>query len=257
MDNVKIVRSLSEFLATIREPTFLLGLYGKPATPWYIGSPDTSYTLLPSFFTSGIEAHLEREVLREFKQTAVEYVPAKGCDADVMLLAHASGLPSRIIEWVANPLVALFLAVESMKADHHGLIWILDPWEMNKTTSKLAYAPMTDTDYFSRFVVNLTNPEASEKPAADLPMAFRPYRSSRIQNMHNIYYTVHGKAPTPINELKDAAKFITFFLIDGESKRSIMKELNNIGVTRANIFPGLSSLTKTLAYRYSSAYLKD
>ena len=257
MDNVKIVRSLPDFLTTIREPDFLLGLYGRPATPWYIGSPDTGFTLLPTFFKSGIDAHLEREVLREFKQTAVEFVPVKGSDADVMLLAHASGLPSRILEWMANPLVALFLAVESMKAEHHGLIWVLDPWEMNKTTSKLAYAPMTDTDYFSRYVVNLTSPEASEKPAADLPMAFRPFRANRTANMHNIYYTVHGKSQAPINELKDAGRFVTFFLVDGESKKGIMKELHNIGITRANLFPGIASLTKTLAYRYTSAYLKE
>jgi hypothetical protein len=256
MDNVKIVRSLSDFLATIRDPAFLLGLYGRPAAPWRTGSPDTGFGLLPSFFKSGVDARLERELLREFKQTAVEFAPARGPDADVTLLAHASGLPGRMLEWMANPLAALFPAVESMKAEYHGLIWILDPWEMNRITSKPACAPLTDTDCFARFV-NLTDPEAPEKPAAEFSMAFRPFRTSRASNMHNIHYTAHGRSPAPINEPKDSARFVTFFLIDGESRKRIMKELHDVGATRANLFAGLASLTKTLAYRYTGAYLKD
>jgi hypothetical protein len=257
MDNVKIVRSLAEFLTAIREPAFLMGLHGKPATPWYIGQADLGGSLLPAFFKSNIDPYLEREVLREFKQTAIEFAPTKGSDADLMLLAHMNGLPSRILEWMSNPIVALFLAVENMAAEQHGRIWVLDPWEMNKATSKLAYVPMTDTEYFARYVVNLTNPEAHERPGADLPMAFRPFRTSRMSNMHSIYYTVHGKSATPIEELKDSSKFATYFLVDLEQKRSILKELFNIGVTRANLFPDISSLAKTLAYRYSYAYLRE
>jgi hypothetical protein len=257
MDNVKIVRSLAEFLAAIREPAFLMGLHGKPATPWYIGQADLSGSLLPAFFKSGIDPYLEREVLREFKQTAIEFASTKVSDADMMLLAHTNGLPSRILEWMSNPIAALFLSVESISVEQHGIIWVIDPWEMNKVTSKLAYVPMTDTEYFARYVVNLTNPEAHERPVADLPMAFRPFRTSRMSNMHGIYYTVHGKVATPIEELKDAARFITYFLVDMEQKKAIMRELFNVGVTRANLFPGISALAKTLAYRYSASYLKD
>lgn len=253
------IGSVVEFLVAAADPKNKLGLHSTPATPWYLGQPDLKGDLVPAFYKSGIKPEHEREVLRDWRQMAAEFAPTGGlADWQHLISAHSGGLPSRIIEWSANPLVALFAAVESMSADA-GRVWVLNPWEMNQQTANLSYVPPVESDYFKKYVVKLDAPEAATVPEATLPMAFRPTRSARHHNTQNIYWTVHGKEATPIDKLsffmKRADVFLTAIQIEGGAKKTIMKELHGIGITRANLFPGAASLARTLAYRYSKNYL--
>jgi hypothetical protein len=253
------ITSVNEYLSAVAEPKNQLGLALAPATPWYLGQPDLKGDLVPSFFKSGIAPELEREVLRDFQQMAAEYVPVTGtADWQLLVAAHMNGLPSRIIEWSANPLVALFLAVESMGADT-GRVWVLNPWVMNEMTANLAFVPAASSGYFSKYVVKLDDPNAATLPEAAQPMAFRPARPVRSYNAQNIYWTIHGKAAMPLNELsfflKRANVFLETILVAPDSKKAIMKQLHDIGITRANLFPSVGSLARTLAYRYSKNYI--
>ena len=177
-----------------------------------------------------------------------------------MVSAHLAGIPSRIIEWSANPLFALFLAVESMSGDT-GRVWVLNPWRMNELASSLAYVPTAESDYFKKYVVKLDDPAAFTVPEAVAPMAFRPNHTVRNYNTQNIYWTVHGKAAQSIHELsffmKRADEFTTINSMDPSAKKGIMKQLHDIGITRSNLFPGATSLSRTLAYRYSKNYIGE
>jgi hypothetical protein len=130
---------------------------------------------------------------------------------------------------------------------------------MNEITANLLYVPPADSDYFKKYAVKLELADAPALPEAAQPMAFRPARTVRNYNVQNIYWTVHGKDATPLDKLaffmKRADVFMTAIHIDGGGKKAIMKELHDIGVTRANLFAGAASLARTLAYRYSKNYL--
>jgi hypothetical protein len=252
------VTSLSEFLDAVADPKNRLGLDGAPVSPWYLGQPDIKGDLLPALYKSGIRPEYERELLRDFREMSAEFTPTAGlADWQLLVSAHMAGVPSRIIEWSANPLAALFLAVESLGPDN-GRVWVLNPWEMNERTSDLPYVPPVQSDYFRKYAVKLEEPDAAG-PAAAQPMAFRPARTVRHYNTQNIYWTIHGKTAVSLNDLsffmKRADVFLTAIAISGDSKKIIMKELHDIGVTRAALFPGAASLARTLAYRYSKTYL--
>jgi hypothetical protein len=250
--------SVGDFLVAVADPRNQLGLHSAPATPWYLGQPGLKSDLVPAFYRPGIKPELEREVLRDYRQMSAEFAPSAGlADWQILVSAHMAGVPTRILEWSGNPLAALFLAVESLSADT-GRIWVLNPWTMNELTSNLAYVPPVESDYFKRYAVKLDVPDAYV-PEAVQPMAFRPTRTARAYNAQNIYWTIHGKATAPLNELaffmKRADAFTTTILIPADAKKAIMKELHDIGVTRANLFPSAASLARTLAYRYSKNYL--
>jgi hypothetical protein len=253
------ITSVSEFLSAAGEAKSKLGLAHAPTTPWYLGQPDLKGDLVPAFFKSGIAPELEREVLRDFRLMAAEYVPVAGtADWQLLVAAHMNGLPGRILEWSANPLVALFLAVESLGADV-GRVWVLNPWTMNELTAGLAFVPPVESDYFKKYVLKIDDPNASPLPEAAQPMAFRPTRTVRTYNTQNIYWTIHGKTAVPLNELASFLKrsdvFLSTIQVAPGSKKAIMKQLHDIGITRANLFPGAGSLAKTLAYRYSKHYI--
>jgi len=253
------IGSVSGFLESVADPKNKLGLHSTPATPWYLGQSDLKGDLVPALYKSGIKPELEREVLRDYRQMSAEFAPTSGLqDWQLLVSAHLAGVPTRIIEWTGNPLVALFLAAETMSADA-GRIWVLNPWVMNANTGNLSYVPPVESDYFKKYAVKLDLPDAPVAPEAAQPLAFRPTRTIRNYNTQNIYWTVHGKDATPLDKLaffmKRADVFVTSIQIEGGSKKAIVKELHDIGVTRANLFPGAASLAKTLAYRYSKNYL--
>jgi hypothetical protein len=253
------ITSVSEYLSAVAEPKNKLGLIFAPITPWYLGQPDLKGDLLPGFYKSGIQPDLEREMLRDYRQMSAEFAPVRGlADWEILISAHMAGVPSRILEWSANPLFALFLAVESMSGDT-GRVWVLNPWRMNELTSNLSYVPTAESDYFKKYVVKLDDPEAATAPEAGQPMAFRPTRTVRNYNTQNVYWTIHGKSAQSIHELsffmKRADEFTTMIHVDPASKKGIMKQLHDIGVTRSNLFPSAASLARTLAYRYSKNYI--
>ncbi len=252
------IASVSDYLSAVLDPDFKLNLEGTPATPWYLGQPDLKGDLTPALFKSGMRPELERELLRDFRLMSAEFAPVSGlADWQIMANAHMAGAPSRIMEWSGNPLVALFLAVESLSPEP-GRVWVLNPWEMNRQTANLAYVPPAGSEYFSKYAVKLDAPDAGVVEAAQ-PMAFKPPRTVRNYNIQNVFWTVHGKNPTPINELsffmKRADTFLTAIPVPAEGKKTIMKELHDIGITRANLFPSAVSLARTLAYRYSRNYV--
>jgi hypothetical protein len=260
MAQTKIIRRLSEYVEAIRKPPFLLGLHGQPRTPWYLGQASASGTLLPSFYAAGTAPSLEREILRDFRVMAAEFIPPLLVQDDSWLIhAHQNGLPTRILDWYGNPLAALYFAVESMAADKHGKVWILNPWTFNEGSAGIGHIPMADSAYFLKYVVSLSNPDALLYPEAETPMAFRPYRNIRPYSTQGIYWTVHGSYSDPIEAqrffLRKPESFLTFLLIDGEQKKAIMKELYEINVTRATLFPGLTNIVRTLGYRYSKDYV--
>jgi hypothetical protein len=257
-----IARSLTEYIEILRMPAFLLELDGAPVTPWYLGQPDTSGKLLPSLYQGKANPDLEREMLREFRMQIAEFIPPKGMsNLDWHIRAHQTGMPSRILEWQANQLTALFLAVENMDASKHGRVWAFNPWAFNDAASDLAYVPMIDETYSEHHLIDLTDLEASGLPEAELPMAFRPYRNIRNYNAQNVFFTIHGNVREPLEALRFAGtnleEYLTFILIDGSRKKAIMKELYRAGVTCATLFPSAGAIAKTVAYRYSKNYVTD
>lgn len=255
-----VVKGLAEYIELLKTPAYLLGLAGAPVTPWYLGQGDATSKLVPSLYKGSVNAELEREMLREFRMLAAEFIAPKGVtDREWLMHGHQNGLPSRIIEWQGNALAALFLAVEGMDSAKHGRVWVFNPWAYNGTANDLAYVPMIDEAYADPYVVKVSDPEATGGPKAELPMAFRPYRNVRAYNTQNVFITIHGSVREPLDALRFPSStmgpYLTFVLIDGTRKKAIMKELHLAGVTRASLFPGAGSVAKVVAYRYSKDYV--
>lgn len=259
MAQTRIIRGVGEYMEAVRMRPFLFDLGNSTVQPWYLGQADAAVELVPALYKSAIAPDMERELLRDFRMQAAEFIPPKGVsDWDWLLNAHQNGLPTRILEWMANPLAALFSAVESMSAASHGKVWVFNPWLFNDLTGGVGHVPMVDAPQAAPYVVNLSDPAAPTTPLAEWPLAFRPYRNVRPYNTQGVYFTIHGYRPDPLESfrplLRKRAEFITFMLIDADRKKAILKELYEMNVTRASLMPGLSGLSRTLAYRYSRDY---
>lgn len=256
-----VIHTVSEFIELTFSTEFSVGLADAPVRPWYLGQASEGDNILPPLYRSNIDPALERELLREFRMRAAEFIPPGGVPDEMWpILGHQQGLPTRIQEWYGNPLAALFFAVESMSANN-GQVWVFNPWYFNEVASRLAMIPLTNSAPFrDEYCVKLDDPNASPAPAAEAPMCFKPFRNIRPQSQMDAYFVVHGHSNVPLNELRLFLRrpetYLKQIIVAGESKKHLRKELHLLGVNHATLMPGGGSVAKAVSYAMSRDFLE-
>jgi hypothetical protein len=68
--------------------------------------------------------NLEREMLMEFRTAGATFFDPEGIEA-LYFIAQHYGMPTRLLDWTANPLAALFFTVKSDGGD--GAVIVMEP----------------------------------------------------------------------------------------------------------------------------------
>jgi hypothetical protein len=203
----------------------------RRATNWVfrgMGSPDWDYT--PSVGRIGPDYRLTEEirVFNAFKKTAGLHLPILPTDDwEWLALAQHYGLPTRLLDWTTNPLVAAFFAVAFGSSEQPAFIYA------HKVTE-----------------ADLIDPEVEPNPFAIKTVGFLlPDRSvARIASQRGLF-SVH---PAPDVPWKPTSFSTDRFEVEPALRRRFRTRLSTLGIDDAHIYADLGGLCQMLKWRYES-----
>ena len=191
----------------------------------YRGVSKSSYELVPTLFRSGNTKKGNADVLGDklinlFKKQSHLLITEKP-DNEIrwLVLAQHYGLPTRLLDWSLNPLVAAYFAVYK-KPDEDGAIYVYEP------------------EYFD-------NEEDIKIQGLNYIKAFYPSHMSQRVTAQSGVFTIH---PTSSNRL--ISHKIKKIVIPSELKKEFQIGLSKYGINHAVIFPGLEGVTKKLKFEF-------
>lgn len=197
-------------------------------TVMYRGVKSVDYPLLPKVGrivppdSIGSPEKNEQEILRLFKERAFHYLDfTPATDWDWLALGQQYGLPTRLLDWTENPLVACFFAVDDASEN-----------------DSVIYAYQKDS-YIS--VDKNPDPFKYRRVGKFIPQ----HITQRITTQGGLF-TIH---PDPYQsfESEDMEKII----IPNEIRGQLKKTLNRYGVNKFSLFPSLDGLASHIEWLQS------
>lgn len=267
---------------------------------WFRGQSSSSYRLIPSGLrykkdvidsrgniikdgytgaSSGYESLLLNlsGMLDEFKQRAIPYLETyPKSDFEWMFLAQHYGLPTRLLDWTINPLVAMFFAINEINvnqidlsylssADKHSseyldkehredcidkndiemlndsaAVFIINPYKINKSLGNgERIINIIDDEKYAEYI----NPQdiSCYEP---LCITSKSIDKRIIAQSGN--FTIHGSNLYPLDFYNVTRPLIHKIIIPYETVNEIKSELEILGINESFVYPGLDSLAKEI-----------
>ncbi len=228
ISSVGTISSVDELTALCRKRYFPESRYS-----WvFRGQSSTEFTLLPKVgrvsHTSATREKFESSIFNIFKRSACQYLSSYPMsDWEWLALAQHHGLPTRLLDWSYNPLVALYFAVED-RTNEDGLLFALYAKRQVPHSSMQSQSPFAVT-----------------KPMKYLP----PVVARRIWVQEGIF-VIHAHLEVPLDHDLRPEWRLEAVDVPAIAKQKLRYELYRMGVHRAALFPDLDGLTAHLQWNH-------
>jgi hypothetical protein len=180
---------------------------------------------------------VEQEMLRRFKNDSPYLLPSKpDNDWDWLSLGQHYGLATRLEDWTANPLNALFFAVEEPAAPKP-TVYIYPATQPQMVTGK----ERKGSSKLSPFVDDRNN-RVFQPSSHSLRVAMQ----AGWHMAHHIHKGREGEKVLPLGEMEWHAKRIIKIFIAPGSSGGIREQLEAMGIRHATMFPDLQSVCRSI-----------
>jgi len=209
------------------------------------GLGDTGFPLVPTIGRlDPYSFSREQAVLEAFRRRVSQFIDDSNFgDWDYLALAQHHGLPTRLLDWTTNPLVAAYFAV------------MASPGAINvEVAGKLTLVVPPQEDVACRIVArrvrnaDVIDPTSDSDPFAIAGIRFALPRtiSTRIASQNGLF-SIHAQPDQPWTPV--SAKPADVFDIPGSARGFFQRRLFYLGIDALYIMGGLDGLGQRLAWQ--------
>jgi hypothetical protein len=255
----KKVRSLPEYLELVEQAQS-----HASQSIWYRGCGSANYSLLPTLYrhlrlkTPDELADLERRLMTRFRQRSIPYhTRSLADDWDTLFFMQHYGVPTRLLDWTENPLIALHFALMTASRTStpsgrlafrsNAAVWMLDPVAWNRHALRhvsFEGGVLSPDDE----AIKGYRPTPKFAGMHNHPVAlYGAHNSARIVAQQGVF-TIFGRDTKPMEQVFKTDTFPAECLTKITVQKSLIlplrKSLLNHGVTESVVFPDLEGLAR-------------
>jgi len=233
---------------------------------WYRGCGSAARSLLPSLYrhirlkTPEELADLERQLMTRFRQRSIPYHNRSLMDDwDALFFMQHYGVPTRLLDWTENPLIALHFALmgATRMATSSGRLafasdaadWMLDPVTWNRHALRhvsFEGGVLSPDDE----AIKGYQPTPKFAGMHNQPVAlYGAHNSARIVAQQGVF-TIFGRNAKPMEQVFKTDGFPAECLTKITMTKSVIlpmrKSLLNHGITESVVFPDLEGLAREI-----------
>jgi hypothetical protein len=255
----EIANTLAEYLAIVER------VRPRPGEPlWYRGCGNDRHKLLPTLYrheklkTAEELSDLERRLMTRFRQRSIPYNTRPLTDDwEALFFMQHYGVPTRLLDWTENPLIALHFALMTATKRatttnrvafvNQVAIWVLDPIIWNRHALRhvsFEGGILTPDDD----VLKGYKPVPKFAGMHNQPVAlYGAHNSSRIVAQQGVF-TIFGRETTAMETAFTNDNFPARALMKVIVQRSAITSLREVllghGITESVVFPDLEGLAR-------------
>src|SRR5579862_2076521 len=199
------VNDLAEYLKTIEK---IREDWPQPKKPrvkgderglWFRGQHSAADGLSPKLHRPPFSKADECEIRQEFQSRALQLIQGRVPQSDLewyFLMQHY-GVPTRLLDWTDNPLIALFFAVDEHSLAHDAAVWVIDPWWLNKANKevkrrKIEGPMLSDWKEAALYLCDLEDAFAGKTVRMKFPAAIDPPHVDRRLAVQGSRFLIFG-----------------------------------------------------------------
>lgn len=210
---------------------------------------------------------IEHSLVRSFRKYANAGAYDEKSEWYVLAVAQHNGLPTRVLDWTASPLVAAHFACgDERYKDDDGAIWCLDAGKLREineennpaVASLRGISWVYDTRLLEERFAGLSALDASHSNGALLLLWEPPSLDSRIANQSGLLslmnHCIESQNTFLNRQSSSSLDLVLRIVIEAKAKSEVRDMLDQNGISERTIFPGLPGLCAWLRRYYSTAW---
>jgi hypothetical protein len=252
------IHSWGEFVRQVSSGAFKNWAFrGQQDATWPMES-SLSRHLLTRHIHQSLWREQEERTIRIFRRKAhlfLQHLPGSDDIFEWVALMQHHGAPTRLLDFTWSPYVAAFFALEHARGD--AAIWAVNPQELyRRQPPGRRHLPPKMIDGYSEVSTSPRQKGIFERVYLPGTAAIAQLAEPLMMNQRLIAqqgtFLIPGRLDQPVEvilqEYGDCDSLLVQFTLSPDVRDEAMRELLNMNITNATLFPGLDGLAHSITY---------